>query len=49
VVGLLGLLTFGFFFGLMLAYLRNVAVYIGARIIHRDIELYHLRRLFDFI
>ena len=49
VVGLFGLLIFGFFFGLMLAYLRNVAVYFGARIIHRDIELYHLRRLFDFI
>lgn len=49
VVGLFGLLTVGFIFGLTLAYLRNVAVFIGARIIHRDIELYHLRRLFDFI
>jgi hypothetical protein len=49
VVGLLGLFTFGFFFGLLFAYLRNVAVFISARAIHRDIELYQLRRLFDFI
>ena len=48
VVGLFGLFTLGFFFGLMLAYLRNLAVFIGARIIHRDIELYLLRRLFEF-
>jgi hypothetical protein len=47
-VGLLGLFTVGFIFGLMLAYLRNLAVLIGARAIHRDIELYHLRRLYDF-
>ena len=49
VVGLLGLFTLGFFFGSILAYLRNVAVYVSARAIHRDIELYKLRRLFDFI
>jgi hypothetical protein len=49
VVGLLGLSSLGFGFGLILAYLRNLAVLISARIIHRDIELYHLRRLFDFI
>ena len=49
VVGLLGLFILGFFFGSMFAYLRNLAVFISARVIHRDIELYHLRRLFDFI
>ena len=49
VVGLLYLFTLGFFFGLVLAYLRNFGVFISARVIHRDIELYHLRRLFDFI
>jgi hypothetical protein len=49
VVGLFGLFIFGFFFGLLFAYLRNVAVFISARAIHRDIELYQLRRLFDFI
>jgi protoporphyrinogen oxidase len=49
VVGLFGLFVLGFLFGLMFAYLRNLAVYISARVIHRDIELYHLRRLFDFI
>jgi len=49
VFGLLGLFIIGFFFGSMFAYLRNLTVFIGARIIHRDIELYHLRRLFDFV
>lgn len=49
VIGLLGLFIVGFFFGSMFAYLRNLTVLIGARIIHRDIELYHLRRLFDFV
>jgi hypothetical protein len=49
VIGLLGLFVGGFFFGSMFAYLRNLTVLIGARIIHRDIELYHLRRLFDFV
>ena len=49
VVGMLGLFIFGFFFGSIFAYLRNLAVFIGARVLHRDIELYHLRRLFDFI
>ena len=49
VVGLLSLFILGFFFGSMLAYLRNLAVFITARVIHRDLELYHLRRLFDFI
>lgn len=48
-IGLLGLFIVGFFFGSMFAYLRNLTVLIGARIIHRDIELYHLRRLFDFV
>ncbi|HSL43680.1 MAG TPA: NAD(P)/FAD-dependent oxidoreductase [Anaerolineales bacterium] len=48
-VGLSGLFVLGFIFGSVLAYLRNLTVYISARIIHRDIELYLLRRLFDFI
>jgi protoporphyrinogen oxidase len=47
--GLVGLFIIGFFFGSIFAYLRNLTVLIGARIIHRDIELYHLRRLFDFV
>jgi hypothetical protein len=46
---MLGLFALGFFFGSIFAYLRNLAVFIGARVLHRDIELYHLRRLFDFI
>ena len=49
VAGLLGLFILGFVFGSALAYLRNLAVFFSARVIHRDIELYHLRRLFDFI
>lgn len=49
VIGLLGLFTLGFLFGLILAYLRNFAVFISARVIHRDLEFYHLKRLFDFI
>ena len=48
-VAMLSLFIMGFFFGSMFAYLRNLAVFISARVIHRDIELYHLRRLFDFI
>ena len=49
VVGLFGLFTVGFLFGSAFAYLRNLVVFISARVIHRDLELYHLRRLFDFI
>jgi hypothetical protein len=49
VVGLLGLFILGFFVGSIFAYVRNLVVLLSARIIHRDIELYHLRRLFDFI
>ena len=49
VVGLVGLFVLGFLFGSAFAYLRNLAVFISARVIHRDLELYHLRRLFDFI
>ena len=49
VVGLIGLFILGFIVGWVFAYVRNLAVLLGARIIHRDIELYHLRRLFDFI
>jgi len=48
-VGLLGLFALGFLLGSLFAYLRNLAVFIGARVLHRDLELYHLRRLFDFI
>jgi protoporphyrinogen oxidase len=43
------LFLLGFIFGSGFAYLRNLAVYLGARIIHRDIELYRLKRLFDFV
>jgi len=49
IVGLLGLFGLGFIFGSIFAYLRNLMVLISARVIHRDLELYHLRRLFDFI
>jgi hypothetical protein len=49
VIGFLDLFILGFFLGSIIAYLRNVAVFISARVIHRDLELYHLRRLFDFI
>ena len=49
VVGLMGLFGLGFVFGSAFAYLRNLSVYIGARMLHRDIELYHLKRLFDFV
>lgn len=49
VVGLVSFFILGFIFGSTFAYLRNLAVFISARVIHRDIELYHLRRLFDFI
>ena len=49
VLGLLGLFILGFLVGSMIAYLRNLAVFLTARLIHRDIELYHLRRLFDLI
>lgn len=49
ILGLLGLSILGFFVGSAFAYLRNLAVLVSARVIHRDIELYHLRRLFDFI
>ena len=48
-VGLLDLFVLGFFIGSIFAYLRNLAVLLSARVIHRDIELYHLRRFFDFI
>ena len=49
VMGLIGLFILGFIVGSIVAYVRNLAVLLSARIIHRDIELYHLRRLFDFI
>ena len=49
VIGLLDLFILGFFVGSIMASLRNLAVFMAARVIHRDLELYHLRRLFDFI
>jgi len=49
VVGLLSGFMLGFVVGWIIAYVRNVAVVLSARVIHRDIELYQLRRLFDFI
>ncbi|MEM2125316.1 MAG: NAD(P)/FAD-dependent oxidoreductase [Candidatus Methanosuratincola sp.] len=48
IIGMLYLFFGGFVIGTGSAYMRNLMVYIGARIIHRDIELYLLRRMFDF-
>jgi protoporphyrinogen oxidase len=48
-IGLGELLGVGFIFGSLFAYLRNLSVWVGARIIHRDIELSLLRRFFDFV
>jgi protoporphyrinogen oxidase len=42
-------LIVGFAVGWAFAYLRNVAVYISAVLIHRDIELNVLRRLLDYM
>jgi protoporphyrinogen oxidase len=39
----------GFGLGWIFAYLRNVAVYLSAVAIHRDIELHLLRRLLDYM
>lgn len=49
VVGLLYIFGAGFLLGSAFAYFRNLMVFVSARIIHRDIELYLLRRLFDFV
>ena len=48
-VGLLWAFAAGFVLGSVSAYLRNVAVYVGAIVIHRDIELSVLRRFLDFM
>ena len=46
--GLIYLFTFGFVIGSTSAYLRNLAVLVRARTLHRDIEISHMRRLYDF-
>lgn len=48
-VGLIYLFVTGFVLGSGFAYLRNLIVLINARVIHRDIEIYLLRRLFDYL
>jgi hypothetical protein len=48
-VGFVDLLAFGSILGSTFAYIRNLTVWISARIIHRDIEMNLLRRLFDFV
>jgi uncharacterized membrane protein len=48
-VGLFYLFSLGFIVGSSSAYLRNLMVWIGARLLHRDIELDLLRRLYDFL
>ncbi|NOH01788.1 MAG: NAD(P)/FAD-dependent oxidoreductase [Chloroflexi bacterium] len=47
-LGMLDMFIFGFAFGSMAAYCRNLIVYASARVIHQDIELQLLQRLFDF-
>ncbi|MBI4790122.1 MAG: NAD(P)/FAD-dependent oxidoreductase [Chloroflexi bacterium] len=48
-VGFVYALVAGFGVGWGFAYLRNVAVYVSARVIHRDIELRLLRRFLDYL
>jgi hypothetical protein len=48
-IGLLYASVTGFAVGWIFAYLRNVAVYLSAVVIHRDIELHLLRRLLDYM
>lgn len=47
-LGMLDMFIFGFAFGSMAAYCRNLIIYASARVIHQDIELQLLQRLFDF-
>jgi protoporphyrinogen oxidase len=47
-IGTLQLFVLGFVAGSTFAYFRNLIVFLSARVIHRDIELRLLRRLFDF-
>jgi hypothetical protein len=39
----------GFFIGSVVGYLRNLIVFLSARILHRDAEIHRLRRLLDYI
>jgi hypothetical protein len=48
-VGLLDMFVLGFLFGSVAAYCRNIMVFLSARMIHRDVEMQLLRRLFDFL
>jgi protoporphyrinogen oxidase len=47
-IGLVYLFAFGFIIGSSSAYLRNLAVLLGVYIVHRDIELYLMRRLYHY-
>jgi hypothetical protein len=48
VVGTVGLFGFGFIFGSIVAYLRNLIVFLRTRLIHRGLSLSHIKQLFDF-
>lgn len=48
-LGLAYLLFFGFLIGSTFAYMRNVALFVKAKVIHRDIEHYLLKKLLDYI
>ena len=48
-IGLLYLFVFGFVVGSGSAYLKNLIVLINARIFHRDIKPYQLKRLFEYL
>jgi protoporphyrinogen oxidase len=48
-IGLLYAFGLGFFIGSVFAYLRNLAVYVSAMVIHRDIELNLLKRFLDYM
>jgi protoporphyrinogen oxidase len=48
-IGLAYLFITGFIIGSGFAYLRNLTILIGARIVHRDIELKLMRRLYDYL
>ena len=49
VVGFVYAFLLGFILGWGVAYARNLAVYLSAVIIHRDIELHLLRRFLDYM
>lgn len=48
-VGLLDMFVLGFLLGSVAAYCRNILVFLSARMIHRDVEMQLLRRLFDYL